>query len=142
VTAGLPLRLWPQEFAVCQLDPQTNFPEPPQVSKFWALTITDRERSLVCETKDQPAGAICEPGWRLIEVVGVLDFSLVGVIAGLSQTLAAAGISIFTISTYETDYLLVRAALVSDACRALEAAGNHFIDQAKSKNEDSIEDEL
>lgn len=125
-----PLRVLPQDYAVCRLDPSAGLPEPPADPVFWVLVITRRERSLVCEPKYCPPGAVCEPGWRAIEVVGMLDFSLVGVIAGLSRVLAEAGISIFTVSTYETDYLLVRKGQISQACQVLEAAGYQFIDQA------------
>jgi hypothetical protein len=127
---ALPLRVLPQDFVVCRLDPSAELPTPPQGSRFWSLTITTRECSLVCEPQDCPRGAVRETGWRAIEVVGVLDFSLVGIIAGLSQALAEAGISIFVLSTYETDYLLVRSVEISRACLVLEAAGYQIIDQA------------
>ncbi|NTV64303.1 MAG: ACT domain-containing protein [Oscillochloris sp.] len=86
----------------------------------WALTYTSEETSLVCAEAGLPADigdAQISPGWRALRVAGSLDFSLVGILASLAAPLAAAGVSIFAISTYDTDYLLVRA---SDLARAIE----------------------
>jgi len=66
----------------------------------------------------------CEPGWRAFCVAGPLDFAMTGVMAELSQTLAAAGISLFAISTYDTDYILVRAADAQRAAQAWRASGH------------------
>ncbi|MCL2544482.1 MAG: ACT domain-containing protein [Clostridia bacterium] len=77
---------------------------------FTALTRTGEELSLVCESGSAPADALAvEPGWRAFRVAGSLDFGMVGVIAGLSGVLAAAGISMFVVSTYDTDYVLLKA---------------------------------
>ena len=85
---------------------------------------TDQELSLVCPTGAVPPDALArEDGWRALRAAGVLDFSLVGVLAGLTGALAARGIGLFAISTYNTDYLLVRAERLADALRALRDAG-------------------
>lgn len=91
---------------------------------FHFLARTDSERSLVCPTADAPADCEArEDGWRGLRVDGVLDFSLIGILARLSSALAAAGISIFAASTYDTDYLFVRAADFDRAAGALREAG-------------------
>ena len=70
--------------------------------------------------------ARCEKGWRAIRFCGSLDFALTGVLARAARVLADAGISIFALSTFETDYILVRSARLDDARRALAEAGYRF----------------
>jgi hypothetical protein len=65
--------------------------------------------------------------WRALRVAGTLHLSLTGIMAAIAQTLAAAGLSIFPIATFDTDYVLVQAEFVDDAVRALERAGHEFI---------------
>jgi hypothetical protein len=89
-----------------------------------SLTRTDDETSLVCPVGDVPTGAtLVEPGWAAMRVAGQLDFALVGILAKLAGTLADAGVSIFAISTYDTDYLLVRTAQLELAVGSLRQAG-------------------
>ena len=85
---------------------------------------TDEEVSLVCETCNVPAGAIArEDGWRCFRIQGVLDFSLVGILAKITDVLANEGIGIFAVSTFNTDYVLVKEADFDHALDALAAAG-------------------
>lgn len=95
-----------------------------------SLTATRGELSLVAPDASAaalPAAARAERGWRALRVAGPLDFSLVGILAALAAPLAAAGVSIFALSTFDTDYLLVRDAAVGAALAALAAAG-HDVD--------------
>jgi hypothetical protein len=93
-------------------------------SDFYFLARTDEELSLVCRTSDAPAATVArEDGWRGFRVVGVLDFSLVGILARLSSLLAENAISIFAVSTYNTDYILVREPQFERAVKILSAAG-------------------
>ena len=92
---------------------------------------TPEEWSLVCRPADVPADALrCENGWRAMKVVGELDFSLIGILSSLSQVLAEAKIGLFALSTYRTDYLLVKETDLEAAVRALEQAC-HTIKQGK-----------
>ena len=85
---------------------------------------TDEEISLVCETGSVPAGAIVrEDGWRCFRIQGVLDFSLVGILAKITGVLAAEGICIFAVSTFNTDYILVKEGDFDRALDALAAVG-------------------
>ena len=85
---------------------------------------TDEELSLVCRTEVVPGNTLArEDGWRAFRVQGVLDFSLTGILARLSGVLAEKGIGIFAVSTYNTDYILVKAENLSPALAALEAVG-------------------
>ncbi len=93
-------------------------------SGLWFLARTDAELSLVCETARAPRDALArEDGWRAMRVAGTLDFGLTGVLSGIASALADAGIPIFAVSTYDTDYILVRDGDLDAALRALECAG-------------------
>jgi hypothetical protein len=82
------------------------------------------ELSIVCLVERVPEGVMAVRGWRGLRVAGPLDFALVGILAALAVPLAAAGVSIFAVSTYDTDYLFVREQDSETAIRALEAAGH------------------
>ena len=91
---------------------------------FFFIGETDEEVSLVCRTEDTPANTLArEDGWRGFRVAGVLDFSLTGILAKLSAVLAEQGIGIFAVSTYNTDYILVKKEDLGRALAALAAAG-------------------
>jgi hypothetical protein len=95
-----------------------------QDKPFHFLSRTDGERSLVCPTADAPQDCEArEDGWRGMRVAGVLDFSLIGILARLASALAAAGVSLFAVSTYDTDYLFVKDADYDRASYALREAG-------------------
>ena len=84
-----------------------------------SLTRTADELSIVCPQAHLPAGVRAEHGFRAFKVMGPLDFALTGVLSGLLLPLAAVGVSVFTLSTYDTDYLLVREAQLDRAREAL-----------------------
>jgi hypothetical protein len=111
-------------YAVCRLDPGAEMPQPRRSDGFISITRTDEELSVVCREELTPATARCEKGWRCLKVEGPLDFSEIGIVASLAGPLAAAGISIFVISTYETDYLLVKDDKLAEATRILARAGH------------------
>ena len=91
---------------------------------FFFVARTDEELSLVCRTEDAPLNAVArEDGWRGFRVGGTLDFSLVGILSGLCGVLAENKIAVFAVSTYNTDYILVRGAQFDRASDAFRAAG-------------------
>ena len=91
---------------------------------FFLIGRTDEEISLVCRTEDTPAETTArEDGWRGFRIEGILDFSLTGILARISGILAEAGIGIFAVSTYNTDYVLVKKENMRRAMEALAAAG-------------------
>ena len=91
--------------------------------------LTDNERSLVCPTASVPAGTVArDDDWRAFRVDGTLDFALIGIMAGISSALAEAGISVFAVSTYDTDYVLTHAADFDRALEVLSAAGYEVAD--------------
>ena len=89
-----------------------------------SLTRTPDEISVVCPTEFVPAAEQVDSGWRLLTVRGPLEFTLTGIMAALSGALAAAGVSLFALSTFDTDHVLVKAADLSRAIDALTEAGH------------------
>jgi hypothetical protein len=97
-------------------------------SGFLSVTRTQNELSVVCKEAVVPEGVHAERNRRLMQIEGPLAFTLAGVLASVAAPLANAGISIFAVSTYDTDYLLVSEQDLQQAIQALEAAG-HAIPQ-------------
>lgn len=108
-------------YAVCRLHAADRLPAP--AGPFWSLTRAGDELSLVCAEEHAPLGARFEAGWALLRVEGPLDFSLTGVLRDIAAPLADAGISIFAVSTFDTDYILVRAESLFAAVSALRRSG-------------------
>lgn len=106
-------------YAVCRLDPDAAAP-----AGFWSVTRTADELSVICAEDAIPDGAVAERGWRALRVAGPLDFALTGVAAALTAPLAAAGVSVLPVATFDTDYLFVREASLARALAALAAAGH------------------
>lgn len=119
------LSLLESRFAVCRLPVDAPMPAfTQQAIDFISITRTRQELSLVCREELAPANCSQETGWRVLEVQGPLDFGIVGILASLTQPLAQAGISLFVVSTFDTDYLLVKETKLEEALRTLEAAGH------------------
>lgn len=112
------LRVHPGLYCICRLGPDEPTPAWTTLASFCSLTRTGDELSIVCNQEAVPPDVRAERNWRLLGVQGPLDLSMVGILAGLATTLATAGVSIFAISTFDTDYLLVRD---DDLHRALDA---------------------
>ena len=91
---------------------------------FLSFTRTPEETSIVCDDRSVPEGVQAERGFRALRVEDTLSFSATGVLASIAQPLADAGVSIFVISTFDTDYVLVREASLDDAVRVLREAGH------------------
>ncbi|MFH1574880.1 MAG: ACT domain-containing protein [Acidobacteriota bacterium] len=111
------------QLSIHRLEPAD--PVPPAVlgSGFYSVTRTAEELSIVCDSGILFASPRTEAGWACLKVEGPLDFGLTGVLAGISGALASSGVSIVAISTFDTDYILVKSARLPDALRALECAG-------------------
>lgn len=96
--------------------------------EFTSMSATPDEVSVTCPEAYIPEGTRCEKGWRVLKLIGPLDFSLVGILARISGILAENKISIFAISTFDTDYVLVKDDKVNQAVEALTDNGFEFID--------------
>ncbi len=117
-----------ESLAVCRLSPDSEVPAWATKGEFFSLTRTPDELSVVCPEKDVPTGVKSEGGWRALGIEGPLDFSLVGVLAAVTEPLAEAGVSVFAVSTYDTDYVLVREEKLRVAVSALHGAGHEVRD--------------
>ncbi len=120
----LALDVLPGEVAVARLDPASPVPTWAHDRTFCALVLTADELTVVCPAAAVPDGVRCEGPFRVLAVRGPLDFALTGILASLTQPLAEARISIFALSTFDTDVLLVRTADLPAATAALVAAGH------------------
>jgi len=119
----LTLEILPQALTVCKAERLDDF----SMEGLFFIGRTDGELSLVCETERTPPRTLArEDGWRAMRVAGRMEFSLTGVLAGLAATLADARVPIFAVSTYVTDYILVKRENLDRAVEALKAAGYGF----------------
>lgn len=117
----------PGEYVVARLASEAPIPanllepgEPVLIS----ITRTPEELSVICPAGLAPSGATVEEGWRVLTVRGPLAFTLTGIIAALSSELAAAGVALFSLSTFDTDHVLVKAAELERAVQALRDSGH------------------
>jgi hypothetical protein len=110
------------DYAVAKLPPDSAIPGWAAGGEFVSITRTRDELSIVATVI--PASVDSRRGWRCLKVRGPLDFSLTGILASLATPLADAGVPIFAISTFDTDYVLVFESDLDRAIAALEAAGH------------------
>lgn len=115
----LKFELLQHTFGVCKLNHAQDIPLWAYQGDFFSITKTADELSIVCLEAVIPEHVTCEKGWRALKIVGILDFSLIGILSVVSSTLAKADISIFAVSTYNTDYILVKDRDLEGALKAL-----------------------
>lgn len=122
-TPGQRFRVLPGLYAVCRLGPAEAVPA--WAAGAWVnITFTDDELSIICPADGVPAEVRAERDWRVLKLVGPFPLTTVGVLASLATPLAQAGISLLSVATYDTDYLLVKAQAFTDAVAVLVAAGH------------------
>jgi hypothetical protein len=119
----LPLVILPDKMAVCRLAVEAPLPDWARPGDLLAFIRSHDELTVVCVERLVPPEVIAERSWRALQVQGPLDFALVGVLAAITAPLAEAGVSIFAMSTYTTDYILVKEEALERARQALEQAG-------------------
>jgi hypothetical protein len=119
----LSLSLLDETFTIHRLQPNNEVPEEALNSSFFAVMRTFEELSLVLPESVKIESKKSEPDWACFKVDGPLEFELVGILAGISTVLAEAGVSIFALSTFDTDYILVKRKQVEAAKEALTSAG-------------------
>lgn len=120
------LSLLPESFAIVGLLPGADLPEWALKGSFFSVTRTSDELSIVVEESLIPEGVRFQGGWRIIKVHGPFVLSEVGVLASLAGPLAASRISLFALSTFDTDYLLVASENLAAAVSTLEKMGHTF----------------
>ena len=130
-------------YAVCRLSPEERLPAwilDCDATELLSITRTEDELSIVCLEKRVPeanSNVVVEKTWAVLKVQGPLDFALTGILAALAQPLATAAISIFAISTYDTDYLLVKTNTLLAAKQVLTDAG-HKVDLLSENGDDDL----
>jgi hypothetical protein len=121
---GLRLLVMDGSFAVCKLARGSPIPPWATSGDLFSIARTADELSVVCSQEAVPTGVVCERDWRCLRVAGSMPFTLVGVLASLTTAVAKAGVGVFAFSTFDTDYLLVKAGDMQKAVVALRAAGH------------------
>ena len=120
----LTLTLMPDRLAVSRMAGDADLPAWAFGPGFFSVTRTADELSIVTREGAAPHGVLCEPGWRGFKLEGQFDFALTGILSSLATPLADAGVGIFVMSTYNTDYIMVKQADLTQAVAALQAAGH------------------
>ena len=120
------LTVLPGLFAIHRGAPDMTVPPVNGAPLFLSISRTPNELSVVAADTTILDGFERDAGWRCVQVLGPLAFGEVGILASLATTLAAAGVSIFSVSTYDTDYLLIKDSALDRAADALKAAGHHI----------------
>jgi len=115
-----------EKYCVAKLNPGSLVPAFTDGDGLYSVTKTSDELSVVCEENLAPEGAEVERNWRALKVQGPLEFSLKGVLASVLTPLAEAGVSVFAMSTYDTDYILLPQYHLAKALEVLELAGHRL----------------
>lgn len=123
-TIQLTLSVTDEACSVCRLAAGEDIPRWVPATGFVSIARTADELSVVCSSEAVPPSVRAEHGFRVLKIDGPLDFSLTGILAAVAGPLADAGISIFAVSTFDTDYVLVKANDLKPAVAVLRAAGH------------------
>jgi uncharacterized protein len=120
----LALSVLRERFAVCRLDRGAEILAWAVTSPFYSVTRTPDELSVVCPERDGPSETKCERGWRALKLEGPFDLALTGILVSVAEPLAEAGVGVFAIATYDTDYVLVSESQLERASSVLSERGH------------------
>lgn len=123
----LNLKLLKGEYSVCRFDKNDEIPKWIFNEEFFSITKTEDELSIVCLQDNIKENIKCEKGWKVLKIEGPLDFSLIGILSRISTLMANNDISIFAISTYDTDYILIKEESINKAIKVLEDSNYNII---------------
>jgi hypothetical protein len=123
----LTLSVLSETFTVCRFNPNDPIPTWAYMGNFYSITKTSEELSIICEEKFVPQNIKSEKSWKALKVEGPLDFALIGIMANLSGILGRGGISVFVVSTFDTDYILVKKEKLEIAKELLIAEGHTIL---------------
>jgi hypothetical protein len=132
MTHSLTLGVLARRLAICRMSALAAIPAWATAEAFFSVTRTADELSVVCGERHVPAEATASRGWRALMLHGPFDFAQSGIMAAVAAPLSAAGIPIFPIATYDTDYVLVRADELQRAIEVLREAGHTVLDAPAS----------
>jgi hypothetical protein len=122
----LTLLILRETFTICRLDKDAPIPDWVFQGSLYSVTRTKDELSIVCPLMNVPEGIACDQGWSCLKVKGPLDLSLTGIISSIASTLERENISLFSISTYDTDYVMVREKNLEKTIHALTETGHRI----------------
>ena len=117
---NLTLKLLKDIYGVCRLNKDESIPSWAFDGEFSSITKTDDELSIVCLKDNIPKDTKCELDWKILKILGPLDFSLIGILSKISTLMAENNISIFAVSTYDTDYIMIKENDLKQAVSILE----------------------
>lgn len=124
---NLTLRVLDKTYAVCSLSKGEEIPVWALSGDFLSITKTEEELSIVCEEKNVRQGIKYEGNWRILKIEGPLGFSLVGILAKIANIMSENNISIFAISTYDTDYILIKQGNINKSVEVLKKENYNVI---------------
>lgn len=124
---SLTMKLLENKYGVCRLDASESVPKWAIGGDFYSITKTSDELSIVCCEDNIPNGIKYERDWRILKVEGPLDFSLIGILSSISGLLAKQKISVFVVSTYDTDYILIKGKDMEKSIDVLSVEGYNII---------------
>ena len=127
------LFLLPGRMAICRLDPEDEPPPWASSGVFSSVTRTKAELTVVCQEENVPGGITCNKNWRGLRIGGVLDLSETGILSSLTAPLAGEGISVYALSTYSTDFILIKEENLSRAVFALSQEGHKVLSESGQK---------
>ena len=122
----LKLKILEDQYSIHRFYPDAKIPEKLFKDSFYSISRTIEELSIVCSSKTELNSERVETGWSCIKILGPLDFSMTGILADISLVLAKVKISIFALSTFDTDYILIKSDRIEAAKTALQKAGYIF----------------
>jgi len=122
----LVLSVLEETFSIHRLAPDASLPEAVSECDFYSLSKTTDELSLVCPEHLAVKSEKSNPDWKCLKVAGPLDFELTGILAGITEVLAKEKLSVFAISTFDTDYILIKKQGLTAAISALQRVGYIF----------------
>jgi uncharacterized protein len=132
----LSLKILPGRMAVCRFEPTAPLPDSIAEAGFYSLTRTEAELTIVCPEAHLAPGTTSEVGWRCFKVRGLLDFSEIGIIFSVTRPLAENGVSVFIISTFSTDYFMVKENDLAKAIDVLTAEGHQVDSEDRGQRTD------
>jgi uncharacterized protein len=112
-----------EEFSIRRLNQEDKIPNELNDEKYFWIGKTDEELSIVCKSSIKLSAQKTDDGWKAVKLIGPLDLSEIGILAGITKILAEAGINIFALSTFDTDYILVKKSKIDSAVKVLQTNG-------------------
>ena len=129
------MSILPYRVAICRLSPHLPIPPWATMGAFFSITRTRYELSVVTDERNLPEDVTADTGWRILKVRGPLDLDMTGVLTSVVEPLTEHEISIFSISTYDTDHILVPEERLEEAITALKKRGHEIIEAKELEEE-------